>query len=75
MEWDLWRACGERHVSYAADTPDLANRIYRAWRAARSLPEDVGAEFIIHGREPRLQDANLIVNDPKFPGLEGVTRR
>jgi type 1 glutamine amidotransferase len=33
----------------------------------------LGAEFITHGREPQLQDANLIVNDPKFPGLEGVT--
>jgi hypothetical protein len=33
----------------------------------------IGGEFIIHGRDPRLQTANLIVNDPKFPGLEGVT--
>jgi type 1 glutamine amidotransferase len=33
----------------------------------------LGAEFITHGREPRLQDGNLMVNDTKFPGLEGVT--
>src|SRR5207245_11007634 len=33
----------------------------------------VGGEFIVHGSEPRLQDANVIVNDPKFPGLEGVS--
>jgi hypothetical protein len=33
----------------------------------------LGGEFIVHGSEPRLQDATLIVNDPKFPGLERVT--
>src|SRR6266581_4684116 len=33
----------------------------------------LGGEFITHGSEPPLQTANLIVNDPKFPGLEGVT--
>lgn len=33
----------------------------------------VGGEFITHGSNPRLQDANIIVNDPKFPGLEGVS--
>ena len=33
----------------------------------------LGAEFITHGSTPRLQDTRLIVNDPKFPGLEGVT--
>src|SRR5262249_3216528 len=32
----------------------------------------LGGEFITHGSTPRLQDANVIVNDPKFPGLEGV---
>jgi uncharacterized protein len=33
----------------------------------------LGGEFITHGSTPRLQDANVIVNDPKFPGLEGVS--
>lgn len=33
----------------------------------------LGAEFITHGMTPRLQDAYLMVNDPKFPGLEGVS--
>ncbi|HXU17947.1 MAG TPA: ThuA domain-containing protein [Terriglobales bacterium] len=33
----------------------------------------LGGEFITHGSTPRLQDTNLIVNDPKFPGLEGVS--
>jgi uncharacterized protein len=32
----------------------------------------LGGEFITHGSKPRLQDANIIVNDPKFPGLEDV---
>jgi hypothetical protein len=35
----------------------------------------LGGEFILHGRDkdPRLQTANVVINDPKFPGLEGVT--
>jgi hypothetical protein len=35
----------------------------------------LGGEFIIHGqdKDPRLQTTNMIVDDPKFPGLEGVT--
>jgi type 1 glutamine amidotransferase len=67
-------------VHAASDTfhtlPDPADRSNRY--IAHGDDEDpylrmLGAEFIAHGREPRLQDANLIVNDPKFPGLEGVT--
>jgi type 1 glutamine amidotransferase len=67
-------------VHAASDTfhtlPDPADRSNRY--IAHGDDEDpylrmLGAEFITHGREPRLQDANLIVNDPKFPGLEGVT--
>jgi len=33
----------------------------------------LGAEFITHGSTPRLQTTNLIINDGKFPGLEGVS--
>jgi type 1 glutamine amidotransferase len=33
----------------------------------------LGGEFIIHGDNPRLQTTDLIVNDAKFPGLEGVS--
>ena len=33
----------------------------------------MGGEFIIHGSDPRLQTTDLIINDPKFPGLEGVS--
>jgi type 1 glutamine amidotransferase len=67
-------------VHAASDTfhtlPDPADRSNRY--IAHGDQEDpylrmLGAEFITHGREPRLQDANLIVNDPKFPGLEGET--
>ena len=32
----------------------------------------LGGEFITHGDTPRLQSTNIIVNDPHFPGLEGV---
>jgi type 1 glutamine amidotransferase len=32
----------------------------------------LGGEFITHGSTPRLQTTNIIVNDPKFPGLDGV---
>jgi len=53
------------------DTPE--NRYVAHGEEQDSYLKMLGAEFITHGREPRLQDANLIVNDPKFPGLEGVT--
>jgi type 1 glutamine amidotransferase len=34
----------------------------------------IGGEFIIHGqsKDPRLQTTNVIIDDPNFPGLEGV---
>jgi len=55
------------------DPPDLSNRYIAHGDQQDSYLRMLGGEFIVHGREPRLQDANLIVNDPKFPGLEGVT--
>lgn len=55
------------------DPKDLSNRYIAHGEQQDAYLKMVGAEFIVHGREPRLQDANLIVNDPKFPGLEGVT--
>ena len=54
------------------DTPDLSNRYIAHGEQQDPYLKMLGAEFIIHGRDPRLQDANVIVNDPKFPGLEGV---
>jgi type 1 glutamine amidotransferase len=65
-------------VHAASDTfhtpPDTPDNRYTAHGEQQDLYlKMLGAEFITHGREPRLQDANLIVNDSKFPGLEGVT--
>ena len=55
------------------DPPDLSNRYIAHGDQEDAYLRMLGGEFITHGREPRLQDANLIVNDPKFPGLERVT--
>ncbi len=55
------------------DPPDLSNRYIAHGDQEDAYLRMLGGEFIVHGREPRLQDADLIVNDPKFPGLEGVT--
>lgn len=55
------------------DPPDRSNRYIAHGEKEDPYLRMLGGEFIRHGREPRLQDANLIVNDPKFPGLEGVT--
>ena len=55
------------------DTQDLANRYIAHGEQSDPYLRMVGGEFIIHGRDPRLQTTNVIVNDPKFPGLEGVT--
>jgi len=55
------------------DPEDRSNRYIAHGDQEDPYLRMLGAEFIIHGREPRLQDANLIVNDAKFPGLEGVT--
>lgn len=55
------------------DPEDRSNRYIAHGENEDPYLRMLGGEFIVHGREPRLQDANLIVNDPKFPGLEGVT--
>jgi type 1 glutamine amidotransferase len=52
------------------DPPDRSNRYIAHGENEDPYLKMVGAEFIVHGSEPRLQDAPLIVNDPKFPGLE-----
>ena len=57
----------------APDTPDSANRYIAHGEQSDSYIRMLGGEFIAHGRTPRLQTANIIVADPKFPGLEGVT--
>jgi type 1 glutamine amidotransferase len=55
------------------DPPDLSNRYIAHGDQEDPYLRMLGGEFIVHGREPRVQDANLIVNDAKFPGLERVT--
>jgi len=54
------------------DPPDRSNRYIAHGEQQDPYLKMLGAEFIIHGSDPRLQDANLIVNDAKFPGLDGV---
>lgn len=54
------------------DPPDRSNRYIARGDQQDPYLKMLGGEFIVHGSEPRLQDANLMVNDPKFPGLEGA---
>jgi len=54
------------------DPPDRSNRYIAHGDKEDPYLQMLGAEFIVHGSTPRLQDAPLIVNDAKFPGLEGV---
>jgi type 1 glutamine amidotransferase len=54
------------------DPPDRSNRYIAHGDQQDPYLKMLGGEFIVHGSEPRLQDASLIVNDPRFPGLEGV---
>jgi len=55
------------------DPPDRSNRYVAHGEQQDAYLKMLGGEFIVHGSEPRLQDANLIVNDLRFPGLEGVS--
>jgi type 1 glutamine amidotransferase len=55
------------------DPEDLSNRYIAHGENSDPYLRMLGGEFILHGRAPRVQAANLIVKDPKFPGLEGVT--
>jgi len=55
------------------DTKDLSSRYVAYGEKSDPYLRMLGGEFIIHGSTPRLQTSKLILNDPKFPGLEGVT--
>jgi len=55
------------------DTEDNANRYIAHGEKSDPYLRMLGGEFITHGSTPRLQDANIIINDTKFPGLEGVS--
>lgn len=54
------------------ELPDRSNRYQAYGEKSDPYLRMIGAEFINHGRENRLQTTDLIVNDPTFPGLEGV---
>jgi hypothetical protein len=54
------------------DPQDLSNRYIAHGAQSDPYLRMLGGEFIIHGRDPRLQTANIIINDPSFPGLDGV---
>jgi type 1 glutamine amidotransferase len=55
------------------DTPGNANRYTAHGEQSDPYIRMLGGEFITHGSTPRLQTAHIIINDSKFPGLEGVS--
>jgi type 1 glutamine amidotransferase len=54
------------------DPKDLSNRYIAHGEKSDPYLRMLGGEFIIHGSDPRLQTANVIVSNPNFPGLQGV---
>ncbi len=54
------------------DPADLSNRYVAHGADSDPYLRMLGGEFIIHGGHPRLQTADVIINDPSFPGLAGV---
>jgi hypothetical protein len=54
------------------DPQDNSNRYIAHGDKSDPYLRMLGGEFITHGSSPRLQTTNIIVNDPKFPGLQGV---
>jgi uncharacterized protein len=55
------------------DPEDNSNRYIAHGEQSDPYLRMLGGEFITHGSTPRLQTTNAIVNDSKFPGLEGVS--
>ncbi len=55
------------------DAKDLSSRYVAYGDKSDPYIRMIGGEFIIHGSDPRLQTTDLIIDDPKFPGLEGLT--
>ncbi len=54
------------------DPEDNSNRYVAHGEKSDPYLRMLGGEFITHGSTPRLQTAKVIVNDVKFPGLEGT---
>jgi len=55
------------------DPQDNSNRYVAHGEQSDPYLRMLGGEFITHGSAPRLQAADVVVKDTKFPGLEGVT--
>jgi len=55
------------------DPVDSSNRYVAHGDQSDPYIRMLGGEFITHGEHPPVQNANLIIDDPKFPGLEGVS--
>ncbi len=55
------------------DAPDISSRYVAYGEKSDPYIRMLGGEFIIHGSDPRLQTTNLIINDPKLPGIDGAT--
>jgi type 1 glutamine amidotransferase len=55
------------------DSKDLGTRYVAYGEKSDPYLRMLGGEFIIHGSTPRLQTCKLILNDPEFPGLAGVS--
>jgi len=55
------------------DPKDNSNRYVAHGEKSDPYLRMLGGEFITHGSTPRLQDTKLIINDPKFPGLDEVS--
>jgi type 1 glutamine amidotransferase len=55
------------------DSPEKGTRYVAYGEKSDPYIRMLGAEFITHGSAPRLQTCKVIINDPKFPGLEGVS--
>src|SRR5258706_1256518 len=54
------------------DPSDLSNRYIAHGAQSDPYLRMLGAEFIVHARDPRLQTADITIHDPSFPGLAGV---
>jgi len=55
------------------DSPEAGTRYVAYGEKSDPYLRMLGAEFITHGSNPRLQTCKVTINDPKFPGFEGVS--
>src|SRR5438874_11629326 len=55
------------------DPKDNSNRYIAHGDQSDPYLRMLGGEFITHGSTPRLQTTKLIIDDLRFPGLEGVS--